>query len=76
MLYLKVYQSNIPKRKKEVVTFEIDEGFLMRQLKEQGYVLIKKSEENNPEPPKESVYDICTKNTIKEDISISKILGI
>ena len=72
MIYLKVIQSNIPKRAREPVTFEVEEGFLKSQLAEQGYVLIKKSDENNPVVPI-NIDDIG--QTIKENISINKILG-
>ena len=53
MIILRVTQENIPKTKKEIVTFEVDEDFLSSQLSEQGYTLIKKSEENNPINPEE-----------------------
>ena len=51
MIILKVIQDNIPRDKKDLVTFKVEKNFLKSQLEEQGYVLIEKSEENNPQLP-------------------------
>jgi hypothetical protein len=57
MIILKVFQDNIPRDKRDMVTFKVEKVFLKSQLEEQGYILIEKSEENNPVPPKLSKED-------------------